>query len=71
PLKFDPDRWDNSAKNTSPYAYLPFLRGPRTCIGSKFATTEMKCLLSLLFNNFLFKPYPNQAVERKYQFTMR
>ncbi|EDV21858.1 uncharacterized protein TRIADDRAFT_7839, partial [Trichoplax adhaerens] len=36
PLKFDPDRWDNSAKNTSPYAYLPFLRGPRTCIGSKF-----------------------------------
>ncbi|RDD40334.1 Cytochrome P450 4c21 [Trichoplax sp. H2] len=71
PLKFNPDRWDNSAKNTSPYAYMPFLRGPRICIGSKFALTEMKCILSLLLSNFSFQPYPNQQIERKLHITMR
>ncbi|RDD40331.1 Cytochrome P450 4V2 [Trichoplax sp. H2] len=71
PLQFEPDRWNNSAKNASPYVYLPFLRGPRICIGSKFATTEIKCILSSLLKNFSFQPYPDQPVERKLQVTMR
>ncbi|EDV21860.1 uncharacterized protein TRIADDRAFT_5189, partial [Trichoplax adhaerens] len=65
PLKFDPDRWDNSAKNISPYINLSFLRGPRTCIGSKFAETELKCVLSLLLSHFSFRAVPNLPVKRK------
>lgn len=71
PLTFDPDRWDTTAKDISPYAYLPFIRGPRTCIGSKFAITETKCILCLLLKNFSFAPVPDQKIERKFYLTMK
>lgn len=41
------------------------------CIGSKFAVTEMKCLLALLLSHFRFESYPNRKVGRKLFITMR
>ncbi|EDV27166.1 uncharacterized protein TRIADDRAFT_7968, partial [Trichoplax adhaerens] len=35
PLQFNPDRWEDS-NYTDKYSYVPFLAGPRTCIGNKF-----------------------------------
>ena len=39
---FNPDRWDVLPPNHPKNAYIPFLQGPRGCIGRKFAETEMK-----------------------------
>ena len=55
---FDPKRWLNPSliKDASNINYLPFLNGPRTCIGNKLALTEFKVLLSTLIRNFVFQP---------------
>jgi len=66
--KFIPERWlegNNAATGgaDSPYAFLTFLHGPRSCIGQSFARLEMKCLLALLITRFSFETaYPDQKV---------
>lgn len=66
---FNPDRWlegPNAAHGgaESPYAFLTFLHGPRSCIGQSFARLEMKCLLAALAMRFRFElAVPDQTVE--------
>lgn len=67
--EFIPDRWlqgPNAATGgaQSPFAYVTFLHGPRSCIGKSFAQLEMKCLLAPLVARFRFEPaYVGQTVE--------
>lgn len=51
---FDPDRWDNLPATITNYSYLTFLQGPRSCIGRRFAETEMKVLLAALIRRLRF-----------------
>ena len=53
---FDPDRWDNLPETCTPNAYMSFLHGPRSCIGRKFAETEMKIIICCLLSAFEFRP---------------
>ncbi|ETI20743.1 hypothetical protein G647_07085 [Cladophialophora carrionii CBS 160.54] len=58
--EFKPDRWleeHNAAAGgaESPYAFLTFLHGPRSCIGQSFARLEVKCLLAALVTRFRFE----------------
>lgn len=53
--EFDPDRWDHLPATFPKNAYLPFLHGPRGCIGKKFAETEMKTLLCCLLSKYRFE----------------
>ncbi|KAK4954318.1 hypothetical protein LTR10_007748 [Elasticomyces elasticus] len=48
--EFKPDRWlaDKNGGATSPFAFLTFLFGPRSCIGMSFAKYELKCLVATL-----------------------
>ncbi|KAK3624133.1 hypothetical protein LTR56_021166 [Elasticomyces elasticus] len=48
--EFHPDRWlgDKNGGATSPFAFLTFLFGPRSCIGMSFAKYELKCLVATL-----------------------
>jgi len=46
PEQFRPDRW--LTVDPTPYEYLPFSAGPRTCLGGGFATMEMKLVLARL-----------------------
>ncbi|RDD44412.1 Cytochrome P450 4F1 [Trichoplax sp. H2] len=71
PEMFNPDRWDTTAKNVNPYAYLPFLIGSRTCIGYKFALMEMKLILANLLAKFSFNIVPNFKFKRRQFITMK
>lgn len=60
--KFNPDRWIPSDNNphsanggaSSNYAFMTFLHGPRSCIGSGFAKSEFACLLAAWIGRFEF-----------------
>ncbi|EDV27469.1 uncharacterized protein TRIADDRAFT_53196 [Trichoplax adhaerens] len=73
PLEFKPDRWDaiEADDKNSNYTYIPFFIGPRNCIGSKFALSEMKCVLALLLDSFVFDVVPNIEVKRRLRITMK
>ena len=46
--------------------------GTRSCIGRKFAETEMKCLLAVLVGNYTFgEVTPGRVVEKETIITVR
>lgn len=51
PEKFNPDRFDNPDVRNHP-AYLPFGCGPRYCIGTRLATTQVRTAIVYLVKNF-------------------
>jgi len=55
PDLFLPERWirgDCQYKKTSPYAFLPFGHGPRSCIGQRFAKLELYMVLAKVVQKF-------------------
>ena len=47
PLRFDPDRFGRSGSEVRRGAYIPFIQGPRQCIGKDFAMLESQILLAV------------------------
>lgn len=53
PDRFDPERFSKENRtNITPYSYLPFGAGPRSCIGNRFALLEIKILLFNILRYF-------------------
>ncbi len=53
PELFDPDRFDSARVAARPtWAYFPFGGGPRRCIGSAFATTEMQLIVAAVAQRY-------------------
>ena len=46
PLEYQPERFFQELKH--PYAFIPFIAGPRNCIGQHFSLLETKIVLSQL-----------------------
>ncbi|KAF9927467.1 hypothetical protein FBU30_003223 [Linnemannia zychae] len=82
--EFKPERWmdptlfsDEEKKGINfvtsemTWAYIPFLLGPRTCIGSKFATIEAKILLYYLLMNLEYHPAPGFKFTKSHRVTMK
>jgi cytochrome P450 len=53
PEEFNPDRWDSNVSHA--YWFLPFIDGPRNCIGKKFALVEATVILVGILQNFSFR----------------
>ena len=56
--KMDPERWSNGF-NPEPFTYMPFLAGPRGCLGEHFAMMTMKLTLVAILQNFELTPRLN------------
>lgn len=52
PLRFNPDRWEQTTPQTQEYAFIPFGSDPRICIGRHFARLEMKAVLATIGQRF-------------------
>ncbi|CAG8451840.1 99_t:CDS:2 [Ambispora gerdemannii] len=71
--KFVPSRWLDPTLTTklSNFNYLPFLTGPRSCIGNKVALNEFKVFLAVLIRNFKFREIEGFAVKKELRITWR
>lgn len=69
PLEFIPERWDNLKIN--PYIYMPFLSGPRGCLGKHFALKEIELVLKRLLIEFKFSSNNLNLVKNKIDFTCK
>ena len=60
PQKFDPERFMPENKDSiNPATFLPFVQGPRNCIGMRFALLEAKMTLANLLLKYKFVKSPN------------
>ncbi|KAI5751017.1 hypothetical protein M8J77_003427 [Diaphorina citri] len=62
PNKFDPDRFlPGEAAKRPVGSYVPFLVGPRDCLGKKYAMLQMKTVASTILRNYRILPSPTCA----------
>lgn len=52
PLAYKPDRF---LKPLAPYTFLPFIEGPRMCLGQYLSLLESKVVLSILLSTYKFE----------------
>ncbi|XP_074029631.1 cytochrome P450 4C1 isoform X2 [Leptinotarsa decemlineata] len=74
PLKFDPDRFlpEEIAKR-HPCTFIPFLYGPRNCLGWKYALLNMKIIIATVVREFkIFTEYKSiEEMEVVFHFTIQ
>ena len=72
PAAFRPERFlpENSVERPR-YAWLPFSAGPRTCLGTGFAMTEMMLAAALIAQRYRLRLRPGHPVEPLGRLTLR
>ena len=61
PSEFRPDRfmpggeYDHFEESIRPYMFVPFIQGPRNCLGQHLALLEARVVLSLLCKRFKWR----------------
>ncbi len=60
PERFRPQRFLDESASTA-WRWLPFINGPRSCVGQHFSLLEAKIVLSLLAQRFDFTPAPGNS----------
>ncbi|CAG2112052.1 unnamed protein product, partial [Medioppia subpectinata] len=59
PQRFDPERFmGERGRKLTPYTYLPFGAGPRSCVGMRFALLEVKYALAHIVRRYRFVRCP-------------
>lgn len=68
PDAFRPERFEAALP---PYAYIPFGAGPRACIGSGFALTELKTMVPIILQRFHLALAPGARITLEPMITLR
>lgn len=55
PMEYDPSRFTNPDSRPAPFTFLPFIDGPRNCLGQYLALLESKMVISLLCQRYKFE----------------
>lgn len=71
PEGFDPDRFAPDREPPSRFAYFPFSRGQRQCIGDRFAEMEAAIVLAVLVRRYRFALVPGHPVVPEPSVTLR
>ena len=71
PETFDPSRFGADKGSINKFAYFPFLRGQRQCIGDRFSLMESMLLLATIVQRFRFSVAPSQQIELEPGVTLR
>jgi len=61
PMTFDPHRFID--QRPEPYTFLPFIDGPRNCLGQHLALLESKIVLGLLTQRYKFQMANDEPVQ--------
>ncbi|KAF1843526.1 cytochrome P450 [Cucurbitaria berberidis CBS 394.84] len=73
---FNPERWVGPNKSAnggakSPYAFMTFIQGPRTCIGNQFSKSELLVMAAAFVGRFKFELlHPEKDLEVELSVTM-
>lgn len=72
PMTFDPDRFlPERSANRHKWAFIPFLNGPRKCIGEPLSRVEMQLILAMILQRFRFTLPAGAVVEEDAGFVLR
>ncbi|MDF2095691.1 cytochrome P450 [Aquibaculum arenosum] len=71
PHAFWPERFLDDGERRTPFSFLPFGAGPRTCLGASFAMAEATLLLASLYRRFRFRLKPGAEVKPVCRLTLR
>ena len=72
PERFDPERFSPERSAARPrFAYFPFGGGPRSCIGSGFASLEMQLVVAMMAQRYHLTLVPGRRVELDPGLTLR
>jgi cytochrome P450 len=72
PHAFDADRFDRpDARQACRHAYMPFGKGPRTCVGAGFAMQEATLILAWIVDRFHLEAIPDKVPEPVSRLTLR
>lgn len=71
PNEFRPERFDPAAgTNRHRFQYIPFLGGPKKCLGDGFAMTELRLVVPTLLRHLRFSYAGDRPVRERASFTM-
>jgi cytochrome P450 len=72
PEKFDPERFSPQNKpKIQPFTYLPFIEGPRKCLGYHFAMIESPLVMAAVVRKFRLRLVPTHPVALNFTVTLR